>query len=147
MAPEEAYTTARSQEGSFPPWPYYVLCTENTLRRTRGSGEARKSGARDEGTCPFFFFRTSLFSFVLSLRETGNGCQLSATRKSYTAGHVRILSRERIRDDALSRVWSFGEWSFIGIRVQLKTHCVHKYSIDWHLYLCTCLNFAVEIRE
>lgn len=78
-----------------------VLCSvyrEHIATNTRGSGRGPvKAGARDEGTCPLFFFRTSLFSFVLSLRDRKRVSIVSYSKVLFTAGHGPILPRANTR--------------------------------------------------
>lgn len=63
-----------------------VLCSvyREHIARNIGRRICVKSGTRDGGTCPFFYFGTSQLLCIVT--RTGNGCQLSATRTS-TAGH------------------------------------------------------------
>lgn len=81
MAPEEVYTRGEVFAGRKLS-SMTVRIMFHVLRIHREGHGLCKSGARDESTCPLFFFRLLL----CTARRTGSGCQLSATRTS-VAGH------------------------------------------------------------
>jgi len=162
MAPEEACIGRRfPQEGSFPAWPYYVLCTGNTspggtslaLREVR----VCKRGTRWGHVPPFPFGAYRQLLCVAG--GTGNGCQLSATRMPATRTRVRIL---RANPRRRAPVWSLVKNGFLsGMRTQCvhqgRSGCINRVSIDGSICaraynLATqrssdCINRAWNIEE
>lgn len=94
-----------------------MFCVPRTYCEEHGSytRDPCKSGARDEGTCPFPPFEHIYRQLLCADGKTGNGCQLSATRTSATE-RVRVL-RANLRRCTLICV-VLREWLLIVTQMQ-----------------------------